>query len=35
MLSSFEHAQPEGHTVLWVGMGKGVVEASSEGLEHG
>ena len=26
---------PAGHTVLWAGMGKGVVEASSEALEHG
>ena len=26
---------PAGHTVLWVGMGKGMVEASSIALEHG
>jgi redox-sensitive bicupin YhaK (pirin superfamily) len=26
---------PAGHTVLWAGMGNGVVEASSRLLEHG
>ena len=27
---TWRYAPPEGHTVLWAGMGKGVVEASSE-----
>ena len=32
---TWRYAPPAGHTVLWAGMGKGVVEASSEPLEHG
>jgi redox-sensitive bicupin YhaK (pirin superfamily) len=32
---TWRYAPPAGHTVLWAGMGKGVVEASSELLEHG
>ena len=32
---TWRYEPPEGHTVLWVAMGKGVVEASSEALEHG
>jgi redox-sensitive bicupin YhaK (pirin superfamily) len=32
---SWRYEPPRGHTVLWVGMGKGVVEASSEALEQG
>ena len=32
---TWKYVPPEGHTVLWVGMGKGVVVASSEALEHG
>ena len=32
---TWRYEPPAGHTVLWVGMGKGVVEASSELLEHG
>ena len=32
---TWRYEPPTGHTVLWVGIGKGVVEASSEPLEHG
>ena len=32
---TWRYEPPAGHTVLWVGMGKGVVEASSVPLEHG
>jgi redox-sensitive bicupin YhaK (pirin superfamily) len=32
---TWRYAPPQGHTVLWVGMGKGAVEASHETLEHG
>jgi redox-sensitive bicupin YhaK (pirin superfamily) len=32
---TWRYEPPAGHTVLWVGMGKGVVDASSESLEHG
>ena len=32
---TWRYQPPAGHTVLWAGMGKGVVEASSEALEHG
>jgi redox-sensitive bicupin YhaK (pirin superfamily) len=32
---TWRYAPPAGHTVLWAGMGKGVVEASSEPLTHG
>ena len=32
---TWRYEPPAGHTVLWVGMGKGVVEAASEPLEHG
>jgi redox-sensitive bicupin YhaK (pirin superfamily) len=32
---TWRYEPPVGHTVLWVGMGKGVIEASSESLEHG
>jgi redox-sensitive bicupin YhaK (pirin superfamily) len=32
---TWRYEPPAGHTVLWVGMGKGVVEASSVLLEHG
>jgi redox-sensitive bicupin YhaK (pirin superfamily) len=32
---TWRYEPPVGHTVLWVGMGKGIVEASSESLEHG
>lgn len=32
---SWRYEPPAGHTVLWVGMGKGVVEASSEPLAQG
>jgi redox-sensitive bicupin YhaK (pirin superfamily) len=32
---TWRYQPPQGHTVLWVGMGKGVVEASNEALEHG
>ncbi len=32
---TWRYQPPAGHTVLWAGIGKGVVEASSEPLEHG
>ena len=32
---TWRYQPPAGHTVLWVGMGKGLVEASSERLDHG
>jgi redox-sensitive bicupin YhaK (pirin superfamily) len=32
---TWRYQPPTGHTVLWVGMGKGLVEASDEALEHG
>ena len=32
---TWRYEPPAGHTVLWVGIGKGLVEASSEPLEHG
>jgi redox-sensitive bicupin YhaK (pirin superfamily) len=32
---TWRYQPPAGHTVLWAGLGKGVVEASSEALEHG
>lgn len=32
---TWRYEPPAGHTVLWAGMGKGVVEASSEPLEPG
>jgi redox-sensitive bicupin YhaK (pirin superfamily) len=32
---TWRYAPPAGHTVLWAGMGKGAVEASSEPLDHG
>jgi redox-sensitive bicupin YhaK (pirin superfamily) len=32
---TWRYAPPAGHTVLWAGMGKGVVEASSDLLQHG
>jgi redox-sensitive bicupin YhaK (pirin superfamily) len=32
---TWRYEPPESHTVLWVGMGKSAVEASSEALEHG
>jgi len=32
---TWRYQPPEAHTVLWVGMGKGVVEASHEALDHG
>ncbi len=31
----WSYEPPAGHTVLWAGIGKGVIEASSERLEHG
>jgi redox-sensitive bicupin YhaK (pirin superfamily) len=31
----WRYQPPAGHTVLWAGMGKGVVEASNSVLEHG
>jgi redox-sensitive bicupin YhaK (pirin superfamily) len=31
----WRYEPPVGHTVLWAGIGKGVVEASSEPLDHG
>ena len=31
----WRYEPPAGHTVLWTGIGKGVVEASSNPLEHG
>ena len=32
---TWRYQPPAGHTVLWAAMGKGVVEASAETLEHG
>jgi redox-sensitive bicupin YhaK (pirin superfamily) len=32
---TWRYRPPTGHTVLWAGLGKGVVEASSEALEQG
>ena len=32
---TWRYEPPAGHTVLWAGMGKGVVEASFRPLEHG
>ena len=32
---TWRYEPPAGHTVLWAGVGKGVVEASSEPLERG
>ena len=32
---TWRYEPPAGHTVLWAGIGKGVVEASSEPLAHG
>ncbi|HLZ82592.1 MAG TPA: pirin family protein, partial [Caulobacteraceae bacterium] len=32
---TWRYEPPAGHTVLWAGIGKGVVEASAERLEHG
>jgi redox-sensitive bicupin YhaK (pirin superfamily) len=32
---TWRYEPPAGHTVLWAGLGKGLVEASSEALEHG
>jgi redox-sensitive bicupin YhaK (pirin superfamily) len=32
---TWRYEPPQGHTVLWVAMGKGVIEASHEALEHG
>jgi len=32
---TWRYEPPAGHTVLWAGMGRGVVEASSEPLQHG
>jgi redox-sensitive bicupin YhaK (pirin superfamily) len=32
---TWRYDPPQGHEVLWVGMGKGVVEASHEALDHG
>ena len=32
---TWRYDPPAGHTVLWVGIGKGLIEASSEPIEHG
>jgi len=32
---TWRYQPPAGHTVLWAGIGKGVVDAASEPLEHG